>query len=229
MNLGEVVPLSEDEERLFRCHDRNGRVVRGLYAAPVSSAVSPNAFCSRMCTLRDSALLCEGHAVRMIQTAGEVSAGRALWAQDHVRAGCMGGDFYSEDACCGRTHAGGIIVAQRSKKAPASRRFESEVAAWHRPRVLAARALFEEADRMYRKGCNPGERSYSKECISDDWSDVIAGRMRPKKCSSGKQGCGGTWAWRVELRKRARLQSMSVLVWDVVVLCSMVGEARIRL
>ena len=29
MNLGEVVPLSEDEERLFRCHDRNGRVVRG--------------------------------------------------------------------------------------------------------------------------------------------------------------------------------------------------------
>ena len=73
MNLGEVVPLSEEEERLFKCHDRSGRVVRGLYAAPVSTAVSPTAFGSRTCTFRDGASQGEGNATLKMQAGGGVS------------------------------------------------------------------------------------------------------------------------------------------------------------
>ena len=52
MNLGAVVPLSEREERFFKCHDEFGRAVGGIYAAPVRSSVQPFAVGPRVISRR---------------------------------------------------------------------------------------------------------------------------------------------------------------------------------
>ena len=50
MNLGEVVSLTPDEARYFQCRDVRGRIVDGLYSAPVGCAASPIAVGSRIVT-----------------------------------------------------------------------------------------------------------------------------------------------------------------------------------
>ena len=50
MNLGEVVPLTPEEARYFQCRDVQGRIVDGLYSAPVIRASLPNAVGSRVVT-----------------------------------------------------------------------------------------------------------------------------------------------------------------------------------
>ena len=50
MNLGEVVPLTPDEARDFQCRDVRGRIVDGVYSAPVVRTAVPNAVGSRVVT-----------------------------------------------------------------------------------------------------------------------------------------------------------------------------------
>ena len=48
MNLGEVVPLTESEARVFQCRDVQGRVLDGVYAAPAASSGDAVAAGNRM-------------------------------------------------------------------------------------------------------------------------------------------------------------------------------------
>ena len=89
----------------------------------------------------------------------------------------------------------------------APRQFEHELVGWHKPRVSAARVALEEADRLYRKGRSPGECVPWTDNPNDDVPMEVAHRVRSKKCSTGRSSCGGTWTWRVELRKRAVAQA----------------------
>ena len=135
MNLGETVPLSKAEAQYFQCRDVHGRVLDGVYAAPVASAGDTLAVGNRMLTLST----------------------RSLGSHALARAGGAVADPCDADLRASCTRGGGSHGRLRGQPAPSALCFEDEVSAWHRPRVLAARLAFEEADRSYRKGRNPGE------------------------------------------------------------------------
>ena len=64
LNLGEVVPLSDEEKRYFRCYDSRGRVLEGVYAAPVTNAAHTSVTGQRIAAFVDasarSQILCPG-------------------------------------------------------------------------------------------------------------------------------------------------------------------------
>ena len=185
MNLGEVVPLTPDEARYFQCRDVRGRIVDGVYSAPVVRTAVPNAVGSRVVT----------------------SIKKVAVLQNEMSSLNIMSDRCVADAWAGRKSAGVIRMGPQDQAASSARGFEQEVNAWHRPRVSAARVVLEEADRLYRKGRNPGEGIVGQNFSSGDCSDAAVSRVRSRKCSGRVAGCGGTWKWRVELRKRAVLQS----------------------
>ena len=187
MNLGEVVPLTESEALAFQCRDVHGRVLDGVYAAPVASAGSTIALGNRVVTFSKRPL-----CSRMQSSADCSVAGRCV-----------------ADARAERTLDDGSRGRRRSQPALAPRQFEHEVAAWHKPRVSAARVVLEEADRLFRKGRNPGEGASCQDMVPAALADPIASCGPRRTRASRTSGCGGTWSWRVELRKRAVLLDRS--------------------
>ena len=118
MNLGEVVPLTAEEARTYQVRDVHGRVLDGVYAAPVACGEGTTAVGSRMLSLSK----------------------RPFGSCDLVCSGDAVADQCVADACGGGTLVGSERLRPQSKRASAVASFEHEVASWHRPRVLAARA-----------------------------------------------------------------------------------------
>ena len=156
LNLGEVVPLTENEAQYFSCNDVHGRVLAGVYAAPVDSGAVAAATGRRVSMLYGSKSCLQtrmrapsGRMDRCVHDAGNCGTrgSRSQPCAVHVVVGgCVA------DARAGRSPVGSPRLRQRGPRALVSLRFEHEVAAWHRPRVSAARVALEEADRLFRKG-----------------------------------------------------------------------------
>ena len=181
MNLGEVVDLSLQEKDFFKCRDVRGRIVDGVFASPVvvsgskspavaarvissRSAVRPSEFpsCSAFAAVTQKAgcssdriLVSRGSCGKVCRTFEDEPLSRTSKCSVeecmHLDAGSTG------DRSLGSTKA----VPIRRSRINAYRTFEEEVNAWHRPRAEAARAQYEERDRLYRQGKNPGHRYQS--------------------------------------------------------------------
>ena len=193
MNLGCPMPLTDLEERFFSCRDACGRVVDGLYAAPVTLAGHADAAGCRRMLCRDVLSLSQSVSLG-IDT--EVVAGVRS-----VRMAALG-----EQSCSTRkvrTRPAGVGAQRALHRALV----EKQVLDSNRARVLAARAAFEEADRLKRSGRNPGERSCVEVSAGGDEQCFAPAIGRRGKESYSRSTCGGTWEWRVELAKRRILRS----------------------
>ena len=190
MNLGAVVPLSEREERFFKCHDEFGRAVEGIYAAPVRSSVHPFAI---------------GPRVISRHSGSRQSVFSSCKVQEARNAGVCAVGAVPVAAVRDRTRGGGPVLAERSQVVKKRSEVEQPTVEWHRARVLAARAACEEADRDLRSGRNPGERWVSDVGNAPCEHVPASGRRRKESCP--RSACGGSWLWRVELRKRHILPS----------------------
>lgn len=151
MNLGEVVPLTESEARFFHVRNVHGRVLNGVYAAPAASLGDRSALGNRTLTFSQ----------------------RLSASQTQASVGGATEDFCEADVHAERTPGGGPRGRWRDQPALAPRRFEHEVAALHKPRVLAARVAPEEAELLYRKGSNPDEGMHFNDDVLDISADPI--------------------------------------------------------